>query len=90
MSNIRIGGKTYRDVEKMSLDELRQVAQAMFKRSTVLQKTTEATVFNKGSMHRGSAVIAEIQALEKRSKLIDHLMKQREADEQTAQAPSGA
>lgn len=77
MSNIKVGGKVFRDVEKMSLEQLQEVRTAIIMRQQAIAK--EGMKLRQTPNHGTAARIAqmdtEFKGLEQRLNTVDRLAK---------------
>jgi hypothetical protein len=90
MSNMKVGGRVYRDVEKMNLEQLSEVRIALVKLMEKIAKEGAKLVPGPSSMTRFSVLDRQMKETEQRLKKIDALAKpivKKETAEKLASQP---
>lgn len=75
MSNIKVGGKVFRDVEKMSLQQLEEVRKALVEQQLKLIGKAKVVPANAVGLSRYGVIQAEMKQIEARLARVDAMAK---------------
>lgn len=76
MSNVKVGGKVFRDVEKMNFEQLTEVAKAIHARMLELAAAGKRLMGSPSAASAVGRMDGEMQTLNKRLTHIENLVKQ--------------